>query len=74
MTKRKRIIDLIEEKWVVVEFNDMIRDILISRFPMTVESGAVIWIDEYSDIEKDDLERQRLFDEINDLMKELWEE
>ncbi|QNR22455.1 DUF3006 domain-containing protein (plasmid) [Exiguobacterium sp. Helios] len=74
MTKRKGIIDRIEGKWVVVEFEDGMRDILISRFPMTVESGDVIWIDEYGHIEKDDRERQRLSDEIDELMEELWED
>ncbi|EZP58329.1 DUF3006 domain-containing protein [Exiguobacterium sp. RIT341] len=74
MTKRKGIIDRIEGKWVVVEFDDGMRDILISYFPMTVESGDVIWIDEYGHIEKDDRERQRLSDEIDELMEELWED
>ncbi|WP_313635740.1 DUF3006 domain-containing protein [Exiguobacterium sp.] len=74
MTKRKGIIDRIEGKWVVVEFDDGMRDILISRFPMTVESGDVIWMDEYGHIEKDDQERQRLSDEIDELMEELWED
>ncbi len=74
MTKRKGIIDRIEGKWVVVEFDDGMRDILISRFPMTVESGDVIWMDEYGHIEKDDQERQRLSDEIDELMGELWED
>ena len=74
MTKRKGIIDRIEGKWVVVEFDDGMRDILISRFPMTIESGDVIWMDEYGHIEKDDRERQRLSDEIDELMEELWED
>ncbi len=74
MTKRKGIIDRIEGKWVVVEFDDGMRDILISRFPMTVESGDVIWMDEYGHIEKDNQERQRLSDEIDELMEELWED
>ncbi|KOP31508.1 MULTISPECIES: DUF3006 domain-containing protein [Exiguobacterium] len=74
MKKRKGIIDRIEEKWVVVEFDDGMRDILISRFPMTVESGDVIWMDEYGHIEKDDRERQRLSNEIDELMEELWED
>lgn len=74
MKKRKGIIDRIEEKWVVVEFDDGMRDILISRFPMTVESGDVIWMDEYGHIEKDERERQRLSDEIDELMEELWED
>ena len=73
MTKRKGIIDRIEGKWVVVEFDDGMREILISRFPMTVESGDVIWMDEYGHIEKDERERQRLSDEIEMLMDELWE-
>ncbi|WP_214861762.1 DUF3006 domain-containing protein [Exiguobacterium sp. s161] len=74
MKKRKGIIDRIEGKWVVVEFDDGMRDILISRFPMTVESGDVIWMDEYGHIEKDDRERQRLSHEIDDLMEKLWED
>lgn len=74
MSKRKGIIDRIEGKWVVVEFEDGMRDILISRFPMRVESGDVIWIDEYGHIEKDERERQRLSDEIDGLMEELWED
>lgn len=74
MSKQKGIIDRIEGKWVVVEFDDGMRDILISRFPMTVESGDVIWIDEYGYIEKDEHERQRLSDEIDELMNELWED
>lgn len=74
MMKQKGIIDRIEGKWVVVEFNDGMRDILISRFPMTVESGDVIWMDEYGHIEKDDQERQRLSNEIDELMEELWED
>lgn len=74
MSKRKGIIDRIEGKWVVVEFDDGMRDILISRFPMTVESGDVIWIDEYGHIENDDQERQRLSNEIDELMEELWED
>ncbi|MDQ6468803.1 DUF3006 domain-containing protein [Exiguobacterium acetylicum] len=74
MTKRKGIIDRIEGKWVVVEFDDGMRDILISRFPMTVESGDVIWMDEYGHIEKDDRERERLSSEIDELMEELWED
>ncbi len=74
MTKRKGIIDRIEGKWVVVEFDDGMRDILISRFPMTVESGDVIWIDEYGHIEKDERERQRLSNEIDELMEELWDD
>lgn len=74
MIKRKGIIDRIEGKWVVVEFDDGMRNILISRFPMTVESGDVIWMDEYGHIEKDDRERQRLSDEIDELMEELWED
>lgn len=74
MTKRKGIIDRVEGKWVVVEFDDGMRDILISRFPMTVESGDVIWMDEYGHIEKDERERQRLSDEIDELMEELWED
>jgi len=74
MKKRKGIIDRIEEKWVVVEFDDGMRDILISRFPMTVESGDVIWMDEYGHIEKDDRERERLSSEIDELMEELWED
>ena len=74
MTKRKGIIDRIEGKWVVVEFDDGMSDILISRFPMTVESGDVIWVDEYGHIEKDDQERQRLSNEIDGLMNELWED
>ncbi len=74
MTKRKGIIDRIEGKWVVVEFDDGMRDILISHFPMTVESGDVIWMDEYGHIEKDDQERQRLSNEIDELMEELWED
>jgi len=74
MSKRKGIIDRIEGKWVVVEFEDGMRDILISRFPMTVESGDVIWIDEYGHIEKDEQERQRLSKEIEELMDELWED
>ena len=74
MSKRKGIIDRIEEKWVVVEFDDGMRDILISRFPMTVESGDVIWMDEYGHIEKDDQERKRLSKEIEELMEELWED
>ncbi|WP_214892421.1 DUF3006 domain-containing protein [Exiguobacterium sp. H66] len=74
MTKRKGIIDRIEGKWVVVEFDDGMRDILISRFPMMVESGDVIWMDEYGHIEKDERERQRLSDEIDELMEELWED
>ncbi|WP_313491416.1 DUF3006 family protein [Exiguobacterium sp.] len=63
-----------EEKWVVVEFDDGMRDILISRFPITVESGDVIWMDEYGHIEKDDRERQRLSSEIDELMEELWDD
>lgn len=74
MSKRKGVIDRIEGKWVVVEFEDGMRDILVSRFPMTVESGDVIWIDEYGHIEKDERERQRLSDEIDVLMEELWED
>ncbi|MGN7854850.1 DUF3006 domain-containing protein [Exiguobacterium sp. 22311] len=74
MTNRKGIIDRIEGKWVVVEFDDGMRDILISRFPMKVESGDVIWMDEYGHIEKDDQERQRLSDEIDELMEELWDD
>ena len=74
MKKRKGIIDRIEEKWVVVEFDDGMRDILISHFPMTVESGDVIWMDEYGHIEKDARERQRLSGEIDELMEELWED
>ncbi|QZY88524.1 DUF3006 domain-containing protein [Exiguobacterium acetylicum] len=74
MKKRKGIIDRIEEKWVVVEFDDGMRDILISRFPITVESGDVIWIDEYGHIEKDERERQRLSNEIDELMEELWDD
>jgi len=74
MSKRKGIIDRIEGKWVVVEFDDGMRDILISRFPMTVESGDVIWMDEYGHIEKDDQERLRLSGEIDELMEELWED
>lgn len=74
MMKRKGIIDRIEGKWVVVEFDDGMRDILISRFPMTVESGDVIWMDEYGHIEKDDEERKRLSGEIDELMEELWED
>ena len=74
MKKRKGIIDRIEGKWVVVEFDDGMRDILISRFPMTVESGDVIWMDEYGHIEKDEEERKRLSNEIDDLMEELWED
>jgi len=74
MKKRKGIIDRIEEKWVVVEFDDGMRDILFSRFPMAVESGDVIWMDEHGHIEKDDRERQRLSDEIDGLMDELWED
>ena len=74
MTKRKGIVDRIEGKWVVVEFEDGMRDILISRFARTVEAGDVIWIDEYGHIEKDEHERQRLSDEINELMEELWED
>lgn len=74
MKKRKGIIDRIEGKWVVVEFDDGMRDILISRFPMTVESGDVIWMDEYGHIEKDDRERERLSSEIDELMEELWED
>ncbi|WP_214811874.1 DUF3006 domain-containing protein [Exiguobacterium sp. s127] len=74
MSKQKGIIDRIEGKWVIVEFEDGMRDILISRFPMTVESGDVIWIDEYGHIEKDDQERQRLSNEIDELMEELWED
>ncbi|MEI4463810.1 DUF3006 domain-containing protein [Exiguobacterium indicum] len=74
MKKRKGIIDQIEGKWVVVEFDDGMRDILISRFPMTVESGDVIWMDEYGHIEKDERERQRLSHEIDELMEELWED
>ena len=72
MSKQKGIIDRIEGKWVVVELEDGMRDILISRFPMTVESGDVIWIDEYGHIEKDERERQRLSDEIDELMEEIW--
>lgn len=74
MKKRKGIIDRIEGKWVVVEFDNGMRDILISRFPMTVESGDVIWMDEYGHIEKDDQELQRLSNEIEELMEELWED
>ena len=74
MMKQKGIIDRIEGKWVVVEFDDGMRDILISRFPMTVESGDVIWMDEYGHIEKDDEERKRLSSEIDKLMEELWED
>ncbi len=74
MTKQKGIIDRIEGEWVVVEFDDEMRDILISHFPMTVESGDVIWMDEYGHIEKDERERQRLSDEIDELMEELWED
>ena len=74
MKKRKGIIDRIEEKWVVVEFDDGMRDILISRFPMTVASGDVIWMDEYGHIEKDDRERERLSSEIDELMEELWDD
>jgi len=74
MTKRKGIIDRIEGKWVVVEFDGGTRDIVISRFPMTIESGDVIWMDEYGHIEKDDQERQRLSGEIDELMEELWED
>jgi len=74
MTKQKGIIDRIEGEWVVVEFDDGMRDILISRFPMTVESGDVIWMDEYGHIEKDDRERERLSSEIDELMEELWED
>lgn len=74
MSKRKGIIDRIEGKWVVVEFEDGMRDILISRFPMTIESGDVILIDEYGHIEKDEQERQRLSNEIEELMEELWED
>lgn len=74
MSKRKGIIDRIEGKWVVVEFDDGMRDILISRFPMTVESGDVIWMDEYGHIEKDDQERLRLSGEIDELTEELWED
>lgn len=74
MTKRKGIIDRIEGKWVVVEFENGMRDILISRFPMTVESGDVIWMDEYGHIEKDEQERLKLSQEIDELMTELWED
>ncbi|WP_214803072.1 DUF3006 domain-containing protein [Exiguobacterium sp. ERU656] len=74
MSKRKGIIDRIEGKWVVVEFEDGMRDILISHFPMMVESGDVIWIDEYGHIEKDEQERQRLSNEVDELMEELWED
>jgi len=74
MMKRKGIIDRIEGKWVVVEFDDGMRDILISRFPMTVESGDVIWMDEYGHIEKDEQERLKLSQEIDELMTELWED
>lgn len=74
MTKRKGIIDRIEGKWVVVEFDDGMRDILISRFPMKVESGDVIWVAEYGHIEKDDEERKRLSNKIGELMEELRED
>lgn len=74
MMKRKGIIDRIEGKWVVVEFDDGMRDILISRFPMTVESGDVIWMDEYGHIEKDEREHNRISQEIDSLMEELWED
>ncbi|WP_329469931.1 DUF3006 domain-containing protein [Exiguobacterium sp. 9-2] len=74
MTKRKGIIDRIEGKWVVVEFDDGMRDILISHFPMMVESGDVIWMDAYGHIEKDDQERKRLSNEIDELMEKLWED
>jgi len=74
MSKRKGIIDRVEGKWVVVEFDDGMRDILISRFPMTVESGDVIWIDEYGHIEKDEHEWKRLSKEIDELMEDLWED
>lgn len=74
MTKRRGIVDRIEGKWVVVEFEDGMRDILISRFPMTIESGDVICIDEYGHIEKDEHERKRLSKEIDELMEDLWED
>lgn len=74
MSKQKGIIDRIEGKWVVVEFEDGMRNLLISLFPMPLESGDVIWIDEYGHIEKDYRERQRLSSEIDELMEELWED
>ncbi len=74
MTKRKGIIDRIEGKWVVVEFDDGMRDIQISRFPMTVESGDVIWMDECGSYREGWKEYNRISQEIDSLMEELWED
>lgn len=74
MNKRRGIVDRIEGKWAVIEFDDGMRNILLSLFPESIKSGDVMWMNEFGYIQKDEDERQRLSQEIDELMDELWED
>lgn len=74
MKRRRGIIDRFEGDLAVVEFGEVMEDIPKSRLPDSVQSGDVLWFYEDGQIEVDLEGKQRLSKEIDELMKELWED
>lgn len=74
MKRRRGIIDRFEGDLVVVEFGEVMEDIPKSRLPDSVQSGDVLWFYEDGRVEMDTGEKERLSEEIDELMNELWED
>ncbi|QUP88760.1 DUF3006 domain-containing protein (plasmid) [Exiguobacterium sp. PFWT01] len=74
MKRHRGIIDRFEGDLAVVEFGEVMKDIPKSRLPDVVQPGDVLWFYEDGRVEVDVVEKQRLSEEIDDLMEELWED
>ncbi|WP_031424844.1 DUF3006 domain-containing protein [Exiguobacterium sp. NG55] len=74
MKRWRGIIDRFEGDLAVVEFGEVMEDIPKSRLPESTQSGDVLWFYEDGRIEVDVEKKQRLSEEIDDLMNELWED
>ena len=74
MKRWRGIIDRFEGELAVVEFGEVMEDIPKSRLPESTQSGDVLWFYEDGRIEVDVEKKQRLSEEIDDLMNELWED
>ncbi|TCI20427.1 DUF3006 domain-containing protein [Exiguobacterium sp. SL-9] len=57
-----------------IGFSNLLKDIPKSRLPESVQPGDVLWFYEDGKVEVDAKERERLSDEIDELMDELWED
>jgi len=74
MKRRKGIIDRFEGDLAVIEFEEVMEDIPKSLLPDSIQSGDVLWFYEDGRVEVDVEEKQRLSEEIDELMNELWED